>query len=58
MRALMLAITILTITGCDDYQQAVEEAHHYCEMTKLYRSSGGERGWPDYNGSIKCEGEQ
>jgi hypothetical protein len=29
----------------------------YCEMTQLYKDTGGEFGWPDYNSKhINCEG--
>lgn len=29
----------------------------YCEMTQLYKDTGGEFGWPDYNSKhISCEG--
>ena len=29
----------------------------YCEMTQLYKDTGGDFGWPDYNSKhINCEG--
>jgi len=28
----------------------------YCEMTQLYKDTGGEFGWPAYNKHTNCEG--
>lgn len=30
---------------------------HYCQMVQLYKDSGGDKGWPDYDQSIDCVGE-
>ena len=28
----------------------------YCEMTQLFKDTGGELGWPEYNKHINCDG--
>ena len=28
----------------------------YCEMTQLFKDSGGALGWPEYNKHINCDG--
>jgi hypothetical protein len=42
---LILAVGVV-LTQPDD--QDLELKHH-CEMVHIYRESGGEYGWPDYN---------
>lgn len=36
---------------------ATQERATYCEMVKMYKNTGGDYGWPDYNNSFAdCEG--
>ena len=44
---LMVALMIHNqIDAPDDQDLALK---HHCEMVQIYRDSGGEYGWPDYN---------
>jgi hypothetical protein len=55
IRALALVLAAFALAGCEDPQL---EADQYCEMVKLYQTSGGEYGWPDYkqNYEENCNG--
>lgn len=44
---LMAALMIHNPADAPDDQDL--EQKHYCEMVQIYRESGGEFGWPDYN---------
>ena len=50
-----LTIIALGIAGKADTEEAVRHHSEYCSMTALYRESGGDFGWPEYNTSINCE---
>ena len=45
-----LILLAFTLASCDDYQSAIDQEDHYCEMV----SQGY---WPAYNESINCEGK-
>jgi hypothetical protein len=50
------AIVLLIIgLSCAGSEQAEEEAQRalYCEMAQIYKDSGGQYGWPAYDG--ECE---
>lgn len=38
--------------GASDEQQTTGK---YCEMVSLYKSTGGESGWPDYQHNFKFQ---
>jgi hypothetical protein len=44
----MLAVLVGLLWNLESGQTVVEVAQ-YCEMVQLYKDSGGENGWPDYN---------
>jgi hypothetical protein len=50
-----LTIIALGFAGKSDTEEAERHHSEYCEMTGLYRDSGGDLGWPDYDPSINCE---
>ena len=37
------------IAGKADYEDALLQEQAYCSNVTLYRATGGEQGWPDYN---------
>jgi hypothetical protein len=41
------ALAVLATINAPDDQDL--ELKHHCEMVHIYRESGGEYGWPDYN---------
>lgn len=44
-------IALCALVGMSgDYEDRKQMDAHYCEMVKLYKNSGGENGWPDYEG--------
>ena len=51
--AAMLAA--LGFVGNADRKEAERHAEQYCEMVEIYHESGGEHGWPPYNG--ECDDE-
>jgi len=55
---LFLALLSLGIVGNADNQEALRHHSEYCEMTKLYRDTEGDLGWPDYDSNINCKGDQ
>jgi hypothetical protein len=46
----MLVILILALgaVGRMDLEDAIQSEKHYCDMVKLYKDTGGDAGWPDY----------
>lgn len=44
---LMVALMIHNQIDAPDDQDLTLK--HHCEMVQIYRDSGGEYGWPDYN---------
>lgn len=59
MRVIPLLLMVLAIFGAffaiaaGTYEEQMQQAREYCEMVELYKSSGGENGWPDYNGNFE-----
>lgn len=45
-----LIIGFLAVAGQSDYAEQEGRYADYCEMVELYKSSGGEHGWPPYQG--------
>jgi len=57
-QVLLGALAMLALygwVGSMDRADAEAERSHYCEMVEAWEQSGGEYGWPPYDG--KCEGE-
>jgi hypothetical protein len=47
-------ISIWAVAGLGDYEEAVRHQQQYCEMVEIYHESGGEYGWPPYQGEDQC----
>lgn len=43
-----ILMMVIMLVGCDDYDQQVLEAKHYCYMVD-------DGYWPNYDDSIDCE---
>lgn len=56
---LMVALLSLVfgLVGEADYQDALDEEALYCQQTLLFKRTGGQSGWPDYQGNREeiCE---
>ena len=61
MRVIPLLLIVLAIFGAffaiasGTYEEQMNQAREYCEMVDLYKSSGGENGWPAYQGEDICD---
>jgi hypothetical protein len=42
------------LAGNGDIAEAERKAERYCDMVDLWAKTGGDAGWPPYNG--RCEG--
>lgn len=54
-QVIILAICVLVlmgIAGTMDVQEKERQYTEYCDMVKLWRQTGGQAGWPDYNGVL------
>lgn len=52
--ALAIAFAILMgVVGSMDAEDASQQHELYCEMTKLWKQTNGEQGWPAYDGECK-----
>ena len=47
----ILSLAILSWISHDLYDHESEQQARYCEMVSAWQDSGGEIGWPDYNGN-------
>lgn len=47
-------IIAMGIAGNMDVQEEERQHAEYCEMVKLWQQSGGQAGWPAYNGEGTC----
>ena len=49
-----IVITIYVVavyfTPKTEYSELEMQHQHYCEMVQIFKSSGGEYGWPPYKG--------
>jgi len=48
-------IVAMGIAGHMDVEEEERQQEQYCEMVKLWKESGGEKGWPAYNGEEQCK---
>lgn len=53
--AFIAVVALMNIAGHMDCEDVDRQQKQYCEMTKLYRQSNGEEGWPAYNGEEGCK---
>jgi len=51
---LIVVLISLGVAGNADNKEAVRHQSIYCEMTELYRDTGGDLGWPEYDSNINC----
>ena len=56
----IIFIVLAGLAGRVDYEDAVREEAVYCEQVKLYKDTGGAKGWPDYRElyNIMCVQDQ
>lgn len=52
-----LFILAACVVSTMDYEDENRQEQLYCDMFRIYKESGGEYGWPDYNNNAKeiCE---
>lgn len=48
-------LLFLSVAGAEDVREAERQVTEYCEMVELWKSSGGENGWPAYKGEEVCK---
>ena len=51
--AIAVVFASVILLSNEDYKDAVEAQSHYCEMVQAWKQSGGQYGWPPFNG--ECE---
>lgn len=49
---ILLGVSFMFISNMD-LEDSVRADQHYCNMVKLYQTSKGESGWPDYKNTYK-----
>jgi hypothetical protein len=47
----ILSLAILSWISHDLYSHESEQQARYCQMVDAWQDSGGDIGWPDYNGN-------
>lgn len=47
-------ILAMSIVGQFDYEEEQRQVERYCEMVQLWKQSGGQAGWPAYDGEEVC----
>ena len=47
-------IIAMSIVGQSDYEEQQRQAVQYCEMVRLWKQTGGQAGWPAYDGEDVC----
>lgn len=52
---LIVLLVLFGIAGGMDADEADRQQKQYCEMVKLWKESGGEKGWPAHNGEEQCK---
>lgn len=53
--AIVGIIAALAVVGNADVREAEMQEQRYCEMVAEWDQSGGEYGWPPYQGREICE---
>ena len=48
-------LAFLAVAGAEDVREQERQQTEYCEMVELWKSSGGENGWPAYKGEEGCK---
>lgn len=48
-------IIAMGIAGQADYEEEQRQVEQYCEMVVMWKESGGEKGWPAYDGEEVCK---
>ena len=51
-------ITVMGIAGQFDYEEERRQTVQYCEMVRLWKQTGGQAGWPAYDGEDVCRDTQ
>ena len=48
-------LAFLAVAGAEDVREAEHQVSEYCQVVELWKSSGGENGWPAYKGEEVCK---
>jgi len=48
-------LAFLAVAGAEDVREQERQTTEYCEMVELWKSSGGENGWPAYKSEEVCQ---
>jgi hypothetical protein len=51
---ILLILVVMGLVGSGDYQEAVLLQKEYCANLAVWDASGGEDGWPPYQGREVC----
>jgi hypothetical protein len=60
-QVIILAIVVLVLMGIAgnmDVQEEERQHAEYCEMIQLWKQTGGQAGWPAYDGEDVCRDTQ
>ena len=52
---LILFTAVMGWVGNGDVEEAERQLETYCEMVGIWDESGGEYGWPPYDGREQCQ---
>lgn len=45
-----VCLVVLAMCGSGD-EELARQHDDYCQMVQIFEETGGQRGWPDYNGN-------
>jgi hypothetical protein len=52
--AILAVFILFGIVGAMDVQEEERQHAEYCEMVRLWKQTGGQAGWPAYDGEGAC----
>lgn len=56
--AIIGIVIAMGIVGASDYEEEQRQTVQYCEMVRLWKQTGGQAGWPAYDGEDVCRDTQ
>jgi hypothetical protein len=56
--AIIGLIIAMGVVGQADYDEEQRQTDQYCEMVAIWKESGGQAGWPAYDGEEVCRDTQ
>lgn len=51
----LVAFVLFMLVVMPDGDDAEQQQSLYCEMTKTFKETNGEYGWPEYKENVKCQ---